>query len=108
MNMAMVRAALTVLLVGAVGRVSLAQPQETNGEPETPASGAAAGKDDKPKWNVDAPTGTPSAPDAAIDVDEGTWVNLDVSPDGAQIAFDLLGDLYTIPIEGGEATAVTT
>ncbi len=35
---------------------------------------------------------------------EGTWMSLDVSPDGSQIAFDLLGDIYTIPIAGGQAT----
>ena len=31
-------------------------------------------------------------------------MNLDVSPDGQHIAFDLLGDIYQIPITGGEAT----
>ncbi len=40
--------------------------------------------------------------------DEGTWVSLDVSPDGRTIAFDLLGDLYTIPIAGGKATRITS
>jgi Tol biopolymer transport system component len=39
--------------------------------------------------------------------DEGTWMSLDVSPDGQRIVFDLLGDLYTIPIAGGQATRVT-
>ena len=39
--------------------------------------------------------------------DEGTWISLDVSPDGQSIVFDLLGDLYTIPIGGGDATRVT-
>lgn len=39
--------------------------------------------------------------------DEGTWLSLDVSPDGKTILFELLGDLYTIPIEGGKATRIT-
>ncbi|MCU0395961.1 MAG: hypothetical protein MUF29_08625, partial [Chitinophagaceae bacterium] len=39
---------------------------------------------------------------------EGTWMSLDVSPDGKTLAFDLLGDIYTMPIEGGKATQVTT
>ena len=38
---------------------------------------------------------------------EGTWTSLDVSPDGKTIAFDLMGDLYTIPISGGHATQIT-
>lgn len=35
---------------------------------------------------------------------EGTWMNLDVSPDGEEIVFDLLGDIFIMPFEGGEAT----
>ena len=38
---------------------------------------------------------------------EGTWVSVDVSPDGKTIAFDMLGDLYTMPIGGGKATRIT-
>jgi Tol biopolymer transport system component/imidazolonepropionase-like amidohydrolase len=38
---------------------------------------------------------------------EGTWISLDVSPDGQTIVFELLGDLYTIPVTGGEAKRIT-
>ena len=37
----------------------------------------------------------------------GNWISLDVSPDGRTIVFDLLGDLYTMPIAGGKATPLT-
>ena len=40
--------------------------------------------------------------------DEGTWMSLDVSPDGKMIIFDLVGDLYSIPFRGGEATRITS
>jgi Tol biopolymer transport system component/imidazolonepropionase-like amidohydrolase len=38
--------------------------------------------------------------------DEVTWPSVDVSPDGRTLLFDVLGDLYTLPIEGGEATRI--
>jgi imidazolonepropionase-like amidohydrolase/Tol biopolymer transport system component len=70
------------------------------------APAEAEKKEDK-KWKVSEPQGPPRH-DAAIDVTEGTWLSVDVSPDGKEIAFDLLGDIYTIPISGGEAKALTT
>ena len=39
-------------------------------------------------------------------VDEVTWMSLDVSSDGTTLVFDLLGDLYTLPVTGGEATRI--
>ena len=41
-----------------------------------------------------------------INVDEGSWMDVDVSPDGRTIAFDLLGDIYTMPIAGGTPTRI--
>ncbi|MDE0877272.1 MAG: amidohydrolase family protein [Sphingomonas bacterium] len=68
-----------------------------------PAATGAAKKPDK--WNVEAPRGlTPHA--VPIVTDEGTWMNVDVSRDGRMVAFDLLGDIYTMPIAGGTPTRV--
>ena len=38
---------------------------------------------------------------------EGTWLSVDVSPDGRTVVFDLLGDIYTVPIDGGTPTRIT-
>src|ERR1700759_552521 len=58
------------------------------------------------KWNVDNPPGPQKK--VSITTDEGTWMNLDVSPDGQNVVFDLLGDIYTIPIKGGKATVLSS
>lgn len=56
-----------------------------------------------PKWDVANPAGQFNYKDVPLDTDEGTWMNLDVSPDGKQIVFDLLGDIYIMAAAGGEA-----
>ena len=65
-----------------------------------------ADEDEAPAWSVDAPPG----PGATVHIDttQGTWMNLDVSPDGRTIVFDLLGDIFLMPIAGGEATQITS
>jgi imidazolonepropionase-like amidohydrolase/Tol biopolymer transport system component len=57
------------------------------------------------KWDVNHPPG----PKATVNIDThtGTWMSVDVSPDGQTLVFDLLGDLYTLPIAGGEAHPLT-
>src|SRR5687767_12005651 len=52
------------------------------------------------------PTGTRSV--RTFVTHEGTWMNVDVAPNGQTIAFDLLGDIYTLPITGGLATRLTS
>ena len=44
----------------------------------------------------------------SFSTDEASWISLDVSPDGNTIVFDILGDLYTLPIRGGTATRITS
>ncbi len=63
-------------------------------------------KKEEPKKKVQ---GLPLTPDRTIEftTDEGTWLSLDVSPDGRTILFDMLGDIYTVPVGGGEAKAIT-
>jgi imidazolonepropionase-like amidohydrolase/Tol biopolymer transport system component len=53
--------------------------------------------------------GLPLRPDRYLEFSatEGTWISLDVSPDGRQIVFDLLGDIYLMPITGGAARPLT-
>ncbi len=58
-------------------------------------------KKDAPKWDVEKFRGTTK--NFTINTDEGTWMNLDVSPDGKDIVFDILGDIYIMPISGGTA-----
>ena len=64
----------------------------------------AQDKKDAPKWDVSNPRGTYK--EVNFTTSEGTWMNLDVSPDGKEIIFDLLGDIYTMPITGGPATVL--
>ena len=67
-----------------------------------------ATNDDAPSWDVNQPTYSVSPKAATLDIREGTWMSLDVHPDGEQIVFDLLGDIYQIPIGGGEARSLTS
>jgi Tol biopolymer transport system component len=39
---------------------------------------------------------------------EGTWMSVDISPEGTRLVFDLLGDLYALDVLGGEARRLTT
>ena len=69
---------------------------------QTPAARDTAAKDPMQE-------GLPLRPDRTLEftTNVGTWLSLDVSPDGRTIVFDLLGDLYTMPITGGTATPLT-
>ncbi|WP_299211737.1 amidohydrolase family protein [uncultured Aquimarina sp.] len=69
-----------------------------------------AQKDEKKEstWDVANPNGQFNYKDHTFTTDEGTWMNLDVSPDGKTIVFDLMGDIYSIPISGGKAKVLRT
>lgn len=52
-------------------------------------------------------TPRPESRRVGFETRQGTWMSVDVSPDGRTVVFDLLGDLYTVPIEGGTAQAIS-
>jgi len=58
------------------------------------------------KWDIEKPLGVTKA--VTFTTIEGTWMNVDVSPDGKEIVFDLLGDIYKMPINGGVATILSS
>lgn len=39
----------------------------------------------------------------SIETTAGSWMSVDVDPDGQHLVFDLLGDLYRLPMKGGVA-----
>lgn len=92
------------LLIALISTAALAADPASSA---SSASSANTPKDtnDKKKWDVNHPPG--EALTVAIDTKSGTWMSVDVSPDGKQIVFDMLGDLYVMPVAGGEAKALT-
>ena len=78
-------------------------PGQTPETAEAATADEAEGTDD---WDVNAPPGV-TVRQVPINVNEGTWMDVDVSPDGRMIAFTMLGDIYTMPIAGGTPTRIT-
>ncbi|MGO3183179.1 MAG: amidohydrolase family protein [Aequorivita sp.] len=58
------------------------------------------------KWEVANPGKDFNYKTHSFSTDEGTWMNLDVSPDGETIIFDMVGDIYSLPISGGKAKVI--
>jgi Tol biopolymer transport system component len=100
---------LALVLTSALPLSARAQaPASPSSQPQAPVKDTGKPEEKKPeeKWDVNAP-GFP-ATQVDLDVTEGTWMSLDVSPKGDELAFDLLGDIYVLPLAGGEAKALTS
>ena len=71
-----------------------------------PLLSALADDEEQEAWDVNAIPG--EARSVTIDTRSGSWMSVDVSPDGQTVAFDLLGDIYRVSANGGEATAINS
>ena len=94
--------AASTFLAGTAHAQAQAQP---SADPNGPAE--EAGTSDTEEWDVNNPPGV-AITEIPIQTDEGTWMDIDVSPDGRTIAFSLLGDIYTMPIGGGTPTRIAS
>ena len=92
----------TLLLLAVLSFLSPA-PAARAADP--PKEGA---KDKKPDVAADINKPRADARTIAFDASEGTWMSVDVSPDGQTVVFDLLGDIYALPIAGGRAKPLTS
>ncbi|MCP4867764.1 MAG: amidohydrolase family protein [Proteobacteria bacterium] len=54
------------------------------------------------------PLPAPPVHEVSFETSEGTWMGVDLHPDGTKFLFDLLGDLYELPIAGGQAVRLTS
>jgi Tol biopolymer transport system component/imidazolonepropionase-like amidohydrolase len=72
-----------------------------------PAKPAAPARPDSSQpWKVEDAHGPAST--VAFTTEEATWLHVDVHPDGSQLVMSILGDLYLLPIAGGEAKRITS
>ena len=83
-------------LFAALGVVSLSADGHAQEEDQAQA----------PEWSVEVSTGP--VRQLSFDATEGTWMSVDVSPDGERVVFDLLGTIYEVSAVGGDAVALTT
>jgi Tol biopolymer transport system component/imidazolonepropionase-like amidohydrolase len=94
---------IRVLSLGLVAALAVTLPLTADAKKKKDK--AKADEKEEQKWDVSNPPGEWVG--ITIDTKETTWSDVDVSPDGRTIVFDMLGDIYAVPLAGGEATALT-
>ena len=98
---------LVMLFVWIAGTVMAAAPPVTAADGQHDFLPRDTAKKDSATFTVYKDLPLKPARKIAFTTNEGTWMSVDISPDGKTIVFDLMGDLYTVPATGGKATALT-
>jgi peptidyl-dipeptidase Dcp len=97
--------------VNLLNAISHASPSSGPGAPpsalddKSKSDGPQKADKEEGKWDVSGTFGPVKT--IKFSTTEGTWMAVDVHPDGELIVFDLLGDLYTLPLAGGKARRIT-
>jgi Tol biopolymer transport system component len=91
---------LSLLLVTWVVPVMLLAQNDAGAPMEAPED-----EEGVAEWSVNEPPGDWQR--IELDTQTVTWADVDISPDGETLVFHMLGDIYTVGIDGGEATALT-
>ncbi len=89
---------VSCLVVAQLCATAPAAAQAVQGDEETAET--------RENWSIEDIHG-PALP-FAITLEEGTWMSVDISADGQTVIFDLLGNLYSLPITGGEASVLSS
>ncbi|HVS64569.1 MAG TPA: amidohydrolase family protein [Thermoanaerobaculia bacterium] len=95
------------LLVAALGALALHPAPAFALEPAAPANEAAADQTEAKAGDELPLESSDSLRWLRFTTDEATWMSVDLSPDGRTLVLEVLGDLYTLPIEGGRATPLS-
>jgi imidazolonepropionase-like amidohydrolase/Tol biopolymer transport system component len=99
---------LSMLLFASLPLWAQPDPDQAEGDESDAESGETDAEEDEEEdedtWDVNAAFGPTHT--VEISVNEGTWISVTIH--GDTLAFDLLGDIWTMPISGGAATRITS
>lgn len=96
---------LSFFLLYIINIVTLQAQTATEEQTSTDETNTSEENDPLKNWDVLAP---PMAlKQVTIKTNETTWSSLDISPDGKQMVFDMLGDIFIVDANGGKASALT-
>lgn len=103
-----IRLMAAALILGLSSCATPAQEADLLSEAHVTYTAGITGKRDMPLGKPGQALPLQAARTISFETDEGSLLSLDVSPAGDRLVFDMLGDIYTLPTQGGKATRITS